>query len=100
MVAQLEHLIKASQLPTVSIQVFPFDSGPHEALSCPFAIMEYSDSFDRDVVNVETHAGDRYLEDEATLVRYRRLFDDLSHRALDPPASVALIEDILRARYS
>ena len=97
---QLEHLIKAAQLSTVKLHIYPFDAGAHEALSCPFTIMEYSDSYDRDVINVETHAGDRYIEDEANIGRYRRLFDDLTHRSLDTAESAALIEDIIRRRYS
>ena len=51
---------------------------------------------DRDVVDVESHLGDRYLEQESHVLLYLRIFDSVSHRSLEPAPSRDLIDKIIQ----
>jgi transcriptional regulator with XRE-family HTH domain len=92
---QLEALVKYSQLPNVTIQIFSFDAGAHEAMVAAFTVFQFSDDIDRDVVDVESHLGDRYLEQESHVLLYLRIFDDVSHKSLEPAASRDFIHQII-----
>ena len=52
---------------------------------------------DRDIVHVETHSGDRYLEEQSSVLEYLRLFDAVSHRALDNDQSRDLLTRLVEA---
>ena len=41
------------------------------------------DDIDRDVVHIETHSGDSYPEEQSSVLQYLRLFDLITHCALD-----------------
>ena len=93
---QLEALIKFSRLPNVALQVFPFAAGAHEAMTGMFTVFQFADDIDRDVVDVESHLGDRYLEQESHVLLYLRIFDSVSHRSLDPAASREFIHQVFQ----
>ena len=40
-----------------------------------FTVFQFSDDIDRDVVSVETHSGERYLEEQSRVLEYLSLFD-------------------------
>lgn len=93
---QLEVLSELSKLPNVVVQVFPFDAGAHEATMGTFTVFQFADDIDRDVVVVEYHLGNRFFEQESHVLLYLRIFDDVSHRSLEPPASRDLIHQIIQ----
>jgi transcriptional regulator with XRE-family HTH domain len=89
---QIDHLISASGWPNVTLQVLAFSSGVHPALNGPFAIIEFPERFDSDVVYSEGVAGQAYLEERDKEVRVcAETFDLLRAAALSPAESVELI---------
>jgi transcriptional regulator with XRE-family HTH domain len=97
--AQLEHLSKISNRRNVSIRVLPLAAGLHAGLMGLFTVFQFSDDIDRDVVHIETHSGDRYLEEQSSVLTYLRLFDSVTHRALDDQESRQLLNKLLSAPH-
>jgi transcriptional regulator with XRE-family HTH domain len=89
---QLAHLIEASQWPNVTLQVLEFSSGFHPALNGPFAIIEFPERFDPDVVYSEGVVGQAYVEEREKEVKAQvEAFDLLRATALPPADSAELI---------
>jgi transcriptional regulator with XRE-family HTH domain len=95
MADQLRHLIEATQLPNVTVQILPLDAGAHPFLGGPAALLEFREVTHLDVVYVEGLAGDYYEEQPNEVARYRQDFERLSARALDDRMSIKLIEGLL-----
>ena len=93
---QLNHLADASTWPNVTLQVLPFCSGPHPCLNGPFAIIEFPERFDPDVVYTEGVAGQAYLERERDVRARAEAFDLLRAAALSPADSSDLISQLAR----
>ena len=62
-----------------------------------FEIYQFSSDIDRDIVHIETHSGDRFLEEQSSVLEYLRLFDAVSHRALDNDQSRDLLTRLVEA---
>ncbi|HEX4249190.1 MAG TPA: helix-turn-helix transcriptional regulator [Pseudonocardia sp.] len=92
---QLDRLRQLADTRRVTIQVLPFEAGAHAGLMGMFTIFQFADEIDRDIVSVETHSGDRYLEEESSVLEYLRLFDSVSHSALDAQDSQAFLTKIM-----
>jgi transcriptional regulator with XRE-family HTH domain len=89
---QLVHLCEASQLPNVTLQVLEFSSGFHPAMNGPFAIIEFPERFDPDVVYSEGVVGQAYVEEREKEVKAQvEAFDLLRATALPPADSTDLI---------
>jgi len=92
---QVEHLYEASQLPNITLQVLAFGSGLHVGLGGSFAIIEFPERFDPDVVYTEGVTGQAYIEEREREVRARaEAFDVLRAAALPPANSARLIRSI------
>ena len=92
---QLEHLYEASQWPNVTVQVLTFGSGLHPGMGGPFAIIEFPERLDPDVVYTEGVTGQAYMEERDSEVRARsETFDLLRATALPPAESALLIRSI------
>jgi len=92
---QLEHLCEASQWPNVTLQVLAFGSGLHPGMGGPFAIIEFPERLDPDVVYTEGVTGQAYIEERDREVRVRaETFDLLRATALPPADSVRLIRSV------
>ncbi|MGH4018915.1 MAG: helix-turn-helix domain-containing protein [Pseudonocardiaceae bacterium] len=95
--AQLETLLKApSMFPKVDLRVLPASAEPHQMNTCTWSYFMFSDSLDRDVVHLETHAGYRHIESDEQVKRYDRGFEELSRHSLIPEESNDLIRSVLR----
>jgi transcriptional regulator with XRE-family HTH domain len=95
---QLEHLYEASQWPNVTLQVLGFGSGLHPGMGGAFAIIEFPERFDTDVVYTEGVTGQAYIEERDGEVRARsEAFDLLRATALPPADSACLIRSISEA---
>jgi transcriptional regulator with XRE-family HTH domain len=92
---QFEHLVKASRLPNVTLQVMPFAAGAHFALGSSFSILEFPGKAPG-AVHMEGLQGFIYLERAADLKRYRQVFDNLMARALGAEESRGLIAATIR----
>jgi len=93
--AQLNHLMEVSKRRNVSIRIIPFDEGPHAGLLGMFTIFQFADDMDRDIVSLETYSGDRYLEEQSSVLEYLRTFDMLTHKAHDERDSRDLLAKIM-----
>lgn len=88
---QLDDLVLAAELPNVTLQVLPFSAGAHAGMDGTFAILEYEEPADPDVVFAENAAGGLFLEKDDELGRYKFIFNHLRASALPPNASVEFI---------
>lgn len=92
MAEQMEFLLGLAQRrPNVDIRVLPFSAGVHRAITGPFVVLEFPAGVGADVVYIESHGGDTYLETPSDVDLYKGVFADVTRRALDPAASRELI---------
>jgi Domain of unknown function (DUF5753) len=92
---QLDKLYESSQMPNVTLQVLTFGSGLHPGMGGPFAIIEFPERFDPDVVYTEGVTGQAYMEEREREVKTRsEAFDLLRATALPPADSAILIRSI------
>lgn len=92
--AQLDHLIGVSRQRNVSLRIVPFSAGLHAGVQGLFTILQYADDRDRDLVAVESHTGERFLEQPSNVLEYLRIFDAITRKALDHDESRAFIAEI------
>ena len=79
--AQIEHLVALGARDGVDIRVLPFSAGAHPAVTGAFRILDFDDPEDPDVVYVELEVAAHYLERQAEVETYRRIFALLHRRA-------------------
>lgn len=92
---QLDFLCEASQWPNVTLQVLGFGVGLHPALGGSFAIIEFPERLDADVVYMEALTGQAYIEESDREVRAQaEVFDLLRASALSPAESALLIRSV------
>lgn len=89
--AELLHLAEAAQIPNVTLQVLEFSSGLHPALNGSFAIIEFPERSDPDVVYSEGVGGQTYIEKHEEVQARAEAFDLLRATALPPAESAQLI---------
>jgi transcriptional regulator with XRE-family HTH domain len=90
---QLDHLYVVSRQRNVSLRVVPFVAGLHAGLQGLFTILQYTDDEDRDIVALESHTGERFIEQPVNVLEYLRIFDAITRKALDHDESRALISE-------
>jgi transcriptional regulator with XRE-family HTH domain len=90
---QLAHLLEMVKLPRVTLQVIPFDAGPHPGVLGPFAIIKFTDPADLEAVYVENLAGQFFFEEPAQVDRYQVAFQRLVAVALSPEDTIKFIMD-------
>ena len=78
--------------PGVTLQVLPFSAGLPPVTAGSFAVLDSPASGAADVVYLENKTRIFFVDAEAEVHRYTRAFDLISELALDPSASVALLE--------
>ncbi|MGH3695230.1 MAG: helix-turn-helix domain-containing protein [Pseudonocardiaceae bacterium] len=93
---QLGRLLTDSQRPNVTLRVLPFSIGAHRAVAGSFVVLAFADTDDNDLVFIEGHVGDLYIEKEQDVEVYEGLFDALVGQCLSTGESAKLIADVLR----
>jgi hypothetical protein len=88
--AQVESLVEATKLPTVRLQVIPFDAGGHAAAGGAFTILRFPDQELPDVVYIEQLTSALYLDKRDDLDHYAAAMERLCVEA-DPPMRTAEI---------
>ncbi|WP_431945535.1 helix-turn-helix domain-containing protein [Micromonospora marina] len=96
MAEQMNHLVSIAGLPHVDVQVLPFTAGAHPGTPGAFVVLGFTDPADRDVVYIETMAGDLYPEGDVDVERAVQAFDRLRAMALGPDESVSMIQKVSR----
>jgi transcriptional regulator with XRE-family HTH domain len=90
MSAQLDKLIRVTDLPNVTIQVIPFGAGAHPAMESTFSMLDF-DGPVPSVVYVEGLVGWIYIDNGRDITRYQKVFERLCTIALNPRESIELI---------
>lgn len=88
---QLLRLLEASDLPNVTIQILPFAAGAHAGMDGTFAILDFPDAEDPNVVFVENATGGLFLEKSDELRKYNQIFETIRSAALTPEESRTMI---------
>ncbi|MDW5325351.1 helix-turn-helix transcriptional regulator [Plantactinospora sp. WMMB334] len=96
MAEQMQRLATIANLPHVDVQVIPFGTGAHPGTPGSFVVLGFADPADRDVVYIETMAGDLYPEGDADVQAAVQAFDRLRAMALSPNDSASLIQDAVK----
>lgn len=95
MAEQLRHLADMAKQPQVTFQVLPYKVGAHPGMHGAFAVMDFPDAADPELVYIENMAGALYLEKEADVRRYAEMFDQLRAAALNPADSRRMVAKLI-----
>ena len=87
MAAQMRHLLDLVELEHVVVRVLPFTAGLGRSHMGHFMLLDIPDDLGSDLVYIEGHAGETFLESESDVDLYRDVFDDALARSLDAGAS-------------
>ena len=88
---QLEHLVRESARPNVTLQVLPMAAGEHPGMEGSFVIMSFPDVADPDTVYVTIATGGVFQEKPDDVSRYEIIFDRLQKMALSGAESAEFI---------
>lgn len=91
MAEQMRYLLDVAELPNVDIRILPFSVGVHRAIAGPLVVLEFPPGVGADVIYIEGHAGETYLESPADVALYKDVFADATRRALPPAESCGVI---------
>ncbi|HEY3868414.1 MAG TPA: helix-turn-helix transcriptional regulator [Actinocrinis sp.] len=92
---QLEHLLEASRLPNVTIQVATFARGGHAAAGGPFTILRFTEPSLPDIVYLEQLTSATYLDKREDLDNYTTVINQLCVDALPATDSIEFLTDML-----
>ncbi|MEU4209634.1 helix-turn-helix transcriptional regulator [Streptomyces sp. NPDC026206] len=91
--AQLEHLLKVTDWPSVTLRVIPFAVEEITGHAQPM-LYAGSEVPQLDTVQIDTPFGGRFVDAEAQLAKYRNLLDEVEGIALDATKSRDLISQV------
>jgi transcriptional regulator with XRE-family HTH domain len=92
MIDQLNRLIEAARLPNVTLQILPFEVGAHAGMDGTFAILEFEEERDANVVFTDNATGGLFMEKTEELQKYTAIFETIRATALPPEESIEMIE--------
>ncbi|WP_025619663.1 helix-turn-helix domain-containing protein [Salinispora cortesiana] len=98
MAAQLGHLLKASELPNVTVQVIPLAAGYHRGTRGSLHILEFADPEDPFIASVETVAGQMVLDRPGDLRTCTKIMEHLRSVALSPADSQDQLRHLMEGR--
>jgi transcriptional regulator with XRE-family HTH domain len=93
---QFSRLLTDLQRPNITLQVLPFSIGAHRSIAGSFVVLAFADADDNNLVFIEGHVGDLYIEKKQDVAVYEGLFDSLVGQCLTADQSAKLIADVLR----
>ena len=96
MAEQLDHLVKVSKLPSVTIQILPFATGGHPAMTTPYVIISFADVADEPIVYLDNLTHGQALDDADYVEGYTMLHEKLRTLALTPEESVVRMTEASR----
>lgn len=97
---QLEHLAETSELPNIEVRIYRLDGEDAPLATGAFSYMQFPYVHDvplHDIVSIEHLEGSYNLDDEDQTFQYRRAFEYLLRRSLDPVESRSLMAAIREA---
>lgn len=93
---QIEHLLRVSELPNVTMQLLPYDVGGHAAAGGPFSLLRFPESDLPDIVYLEQLTSALYLDKRNDIDQYLAVLDRLSVQAETPAYTRTLLTDMLK----
>jgi transcriptional regulator with XRE-family HTH domain len=94
--AQLKYLLEITELPNVTLQVVPFNVGPHAAAGGPFTILRFPEPDLPDMVYLEQLNSAVYVDHPDDVIDYVTVMDQLCVRAKTGPDSTDMISALLK----
>lgn len=91
---QLDELVVRSHEDNVTLYVFPFSAKPVPMMTCMYAIFEYKDDLEQDLIQIETPAGFWTIETPARVADYKKAHENLIAFSLSEDESRARIRAI------
>jgi transcriptional regulator with XRE-family HTH domain len=91
MAAQLDRLLADAGRPNVTMRVLPLGVGILRAHAGHFVLLDIPTELGSDVVYIEGHAGETFLDTEPDLQLYSEVFSDALDNSLSPDESAELI---------
>jgi len=88
---QLEHLIRMTERPNITVRLLPFAAAEHAGINGAFDVLEFPDPEDGRIVTVETLTSMLYIERTRDVGVYRLAFDQICCAAQDPAETVNMI---------
>ena len=92
--AQLEYLIECAAMPSVTLQVIPFQAGGHSAAGGPFSILRFAEADLPDIVYLEQLTSAIYLDKRETVDHYMAVMERLCLDAFPAEHSTDAISTI------
>lgn len=94
--AQLDHLLAASSLDRVTLQVLPYAGGFHDAMNGAFIVLEFPEPDDPDLLYVVHVSAALHIEKDDDVRRARLVHEQVRAQALSAEESAALIARLAR----
>jgi hypothetical protein len=96
MVAQISHLVELAERPNITLQILPFEKGPHIGLTGAFVVLSFPGPAVSYVVYLENMTDELFIENEAESYHYLLAYDRLTEMALGPEESINFATQIAR----
>jgi len=93
---QLEHLLRLTDLPNVTLQIVPFRAGPPASAGGPFTILRFPEPDLPDLVYLEQLSSALYLDQPDDVTGYLAVMDRLCVQAETGAASQDMLRALLR----
>lgn len=93
---QLRHMLNLTDLPSVTLQILPFDAGAHVAMGSPFYLLEHREPPGAQTVYIEDLASSDYLDSAPVIRHYNDAFVLLQQNALSETESKATLDKAIR----
>jgi transcriptional regulator with XRE-family HTH domain len=93
--AQLERLLELTELPRVTLQAVPFDSGGHAAAGGSFTILRFVDPNIHDIAYLEQLTSALYLDKRPDVENYLKVMDRLCAEAATPAETRTMLARLL-----
>ena len=95
--AQIDHLIEATELPNITLQVVPFLTGGHAAAGGPFSILRFAEPDLPDIVYMEQLTSALYLDRREDVEGYQAVMERLCLKAEPMEKTARVLSDIRKA---
>ena len=95
MKGQVQRLLDAAELPNVTLQILPLDTGAHPAMVGSFSVLRFPDQELPDVVYLEHLTGATYLSKPEDVGQYLHVMETICVRAAAPDRSRELLGRLL-----
>lgn len=94
MAEQIDHLLKMTSLPNVTLQIMPFSAGPHPGMFGPFQLFRFEIPELPDIIYTESLTGAVYHDERPDTIAYLEVLDRMGAQAASVQDTVAILGEI------